>query len=393
VECEEFGGGGTPLAIKSREFFQATRKIMKLSLFMMPMHNMNRSYPLTLDEDIEQFTLADELGFEEAWVGEHYSSDIEQISSPLVFLAFMASRTKQIKLGTGVLALPYYHPAQLASHVALVDQLTKGRFIFGIGTGALGSDIEVLGLEGANRQDMMLDSIDLIKKIWTSDPPYDFKGKFWNIKITENVWPDLGVGPLPKPLQQPYPPMAISVSSPNSSSMRVAAQFDLMPISANFVASWVVKTHWETYLDECRKLGKVADGSKWRVARSIFVAETDKEAEAYVQKPGGAYDWYYDYMFQVYSRMKAPGLLAPRPDTPPESITHQMVRDNFVICGSPDTVTRKLLALRDEVGPFGTLMMTAHDWSDKAIMRRSMELLANDVMPRVNAELNATQAA
>ncbi|HEY0291653.1 MAG TPA: LLM class flavin-dependent oxidoreductase [Hansschlegelia sp.] len=362
---------------------------MKLSLFMMPMHAMGRDYPVTLDEDVEAFRLADELGFEEGWIGEHYSSEIEQISSPLIFLAHMAAQTKNIKLGTGVVSLPIYHPAQLSSHIALLDHLTKGRLILGIGTGGLGSDFEVFDLVDADRTAMMLDSLDIMKQIWASDPPYDINGKFWKVSVQNTIWPDLGVGPLPKTLQKPHPKLAISVSSPNSNSIRVAAQRDLMPISANFVASWVVKTHWETYCDEMAKLGKTPDGADWRVARSIFVAPTDEEAAAVVKAPGGAFDWYYDYMFQVYARMGAAGLLAPFADTPPESITHEMVRDNFVIFGSPETVANKILALREEVGPFETLMMTSHDWADKAAMRRSMELLANDVMPRVNAALSA----
>ena len=106
-----------------------------------------------------------------------------------------------------------------------------------------------------------------------------------------------------------------------------------------------------------------------------------------MKTPGGAYDWYYDYMFTVYERLGAPGLLAPFPDTPVETITHEMVRDNFVIYGSPETVARKILEFREEVGPFGTLMLTAHDWTDKAVMRKSMELLANEVLPMVNAAL------
>lgn len=365
---------------------------LKLSLFMMPMHAMNRDYPVTLDEDIEAFKLADELGFEEAWIGEHYSSEIEQISSPLVFLAFMASQTKKIRLGTGVVSLPIYHPAQLAAHVALLDHLTRGRLILGIGTGGLGSDFELYGLENADRTAMMLDSLDLMQKIWASDPPYDIKGKYWNVSIQKMIWPDLGVGSLPKTFQKPHPKLAISVSSPNSNSIRVAAQRDLMPISANFVASWVVKTHWETYCDEMAKLGRTPDGADWRVARSILVAPTDEEAAAIVAKPGGAFDWYYDYMFQVYARMGAAALLAPFPDTPPESITHEMVRDNFVLYGSPETVAGKILALRQEVGPFETLLMTSHDWADKAVMRRSMVLLAEEVMPRVNAALAAGPA-
>lgn len=360
---------------------------VKLSLFMMPLHNMNRAYQATLEEDIEAFKLADALGFDEGWCGEHYSSDIEQISSPMMFLAHIATLTKSMKLGTGVVSLPLYHPAQLAAHVALLDHLTKGRLILGIGTGGLGSDFELFGLEGADRQAMMLDSLSLMQGIWSSDPPYNLPGKFWNIRLDKMVWPDLGVGYLPKPFQQPHPPLAVSVSSPNSSSIRIAARNDLMPISANFVASWVVKTHWETYVDELTKLGKEPDGSNWRVARSIHVAETDAEAEAFVKRPGGAYDWYYDYMFQIYARMDAAPLLATEPGMDPTLITHELVRDHFVIYGSPATVARKLLEFRDFVGPFGTLMMTAHDWTDKPAMRRSMELLATDVMPRVRAQL------
>ncbi len=360
---------------------------MKLSYFMMPMHNLNRDYHTTLQEDIEAVVLADELGFEEFFMGEHYTCEIEQVSSPMMFLAFIAKQTKTIKLGTGVLPLPLYHPVMAASHIALLDHLTEGRLILGVGTGALGSDFEAFGMVDAKRPDMMLESLDTILKIWSSNAPYDIKGKYWDVQLKDNVWPDLGVGMLPKTFQQPHPPLALSVSSPNSHSIRIAAQRDMMPISANFVAAWVVKTHWETYVDELTKLGKTPDGTKWRVARSIFVADTDEEAEAYVRKPGGAYDWYYDYMFQVYERLGAPGLLAPFPDTPVETITHAMVRDNFVIYGSPKTVARKILEFRDEVGPFETLLSTAHDWTDKAVMRKSMELLAKTVMPMVNAAL------
>ncbi|WP_029352353.1 LLM class flavin-dependent oxidoreductase [Bosea sp. 117] len=365
---------------------------MQLSFFMMPLHSVGRDYPTALDEDIEAFKLADELGFAEGFVGEHYSAEIEQISSPLMFLAHMASQTKRIKLGTGVITLPLYHPVMAAAHIALADHLTRGRLILGIGTGGLGSDFEVFNMENADRTAMMLDSIDIIKKIWTSDPPYDIPGKFWDIKLSKMYWPDLGVGIMPKPLTKPHPPLAVSVSSPYSSSMRMAARHDFMPISANFVASWVVKTHWETYCDEMAKLGKTPDGSKWRVARSIFVADTDEAAARHVKTPGGAFSWYYDYMYQVYERMGAGALLAPFRDTDPATITPELVRDNFVIYGSPETVARKILELREEVGPFGTLMMTSHEWDDKPAMRRSMELLARRVMPAVNAELGDVPA-
>ncbi len=364
---------------------------MKLSLFMMPLHTMNRPYQATLDEDIEAFLLADELGFDEGWIGEHYSSDIEQISSSMMFLAHIGARTKNMKLGTGVVPLPIYHPAQLAAHVALLDNLTGGRLILGIGTGGLGSDFELFGFEGEDRSAMMLESLGMMKEIWASGPPYELRGKYWNISLKKMLWSDLGVGPLPKTLQKPHPPLAISVSSPNSGSIRTAARLGMMPISANFVGSWVVKTHWETYADELAKMGQTPDGENWRVARSIFVADTDAEAEAFVKMPNGAYDWYYDYMFQVYDRMGNAALLSPWKGIDPTTITHQLVRDHFVIYGSPATVAAKILALREEVGPFGTLMMTAHDWSEKAAMRKSMQLLAREVMPRVRAALQPAE--
>ena len=205
---------------------------MKLAFFMMPLHNMGRDYLTTLKEDIEAFKLADELGFTEGWIGEHYSSEIEHITSPLVFLAHIAPQTKRIKLGTGVVSLPIYHPVMAAAHIALLDNLTEGRLILGVGTGGLGSDFEVFGLEDADRTAMMLDSVALMKQIWATNPPYDLKGKYWNVKIQKCYWPDLGVGVLAKTFQKPHPRLAISVSSPNSGSIRVAARNDWMPISA-----------------------------------------------------------------------------------------------------------------------------------------------------------------
>ncbi|MAY60585.1 MAG: LLM class flavin-dependent oxidoreductase [Rhizobiales bacterium] len=366
---------------------------MKLSFFMMPLHTPGRDYHTTLLEDIEAFKLADELGFEEGWIGEHYSCDIEQVSSTMMFLAHMAGQTKRMKLATGVLPLPLYHPVMSAAHIALLDHLCEGRLILGVGTGALGSDFEAFGMPDADRPSMMLDNLDIMKKIWTSDPPYDIAGKHWSVKLKDAHWPDLCVGPMPKPMQRPFPPLAMSISSPYSKSMRVAAQQGAMPVSANFVAGWVVATHWETYVDEMEKLGRTPNGDDWRVARSIFVADTDAEADTHVKEPGGAYDWYFDYMFQVYERMDAAKLLAPERDTPVEEITPASVRDSFTISGSVDTVVEKLLAFRKQVGPFGTLMMTAHDGANKAATHKSMRLLAEKVMPAVNERLAREDAA
>jgi alkanesulfonate monooxygenase SsuD/methylene tetrahydromethanopterin reductase-like flavin-dependent oxidoreductase (luciferase family) len=367
--------------------------MMKLSYFMMPVHNMGRDYHTTVEEDVEAIVLADELGFEEAWVGEHYSSSVEQITSPMMFLAHLAARTKRIKLATGVICLPQYHPATVAGQAALLDHLTNGRLIMGVGPGGLSSDFELFGVADLDRNEMMIESIDMIHAIWAGNPPYDIQGKHWRIRIQEWAVEEIGLGHMAKPFQKPYPPVAISVLSPYSGSIRMAARRGWQPLSANFIPVWNVKTHWKAYSDEMTKLGKTADPASWRVARSIHVADTDAEAEDYVRKPGGTFDWYFQYLFKIFQRLNAKAPFVMNEGDDPESLTHEAMRDTFVIHGGPQTVTRKLLALREELGPFGTLVMGAHDWQDKDRMRHSMRLMATEVLPAVNAASGLRVAA
>lgn len=366
---------------------------MKLSYFMMPVHNLGRDYHTALEEDVQAILLAEQLGFEEAWVGEHYSSAVEQITSPMMFLAHLAGRTKRIKLATGVICLPQYHPATIAGQAAMLDHLSGGRFIMGIGPGGLSSDFELFGVADRDRNEMMLESIDIIQAIWGGNPPYDIRGKHWQVTLKDWVVEEIGLGHMAKPYQRPHPPVAISVLSPYSGSIRTAARRGWQPLSANFVPVWNVRTHWEAYSDEMKKLGRTADPAQWRVARSIHVADTDAEAEAYVRRPGGTFDWYFKYLFTIFERLDAKAPFVINAGDDPATLTHAAMRDNFVIHGSPQTVTRKLLALREELGPFGTLVMAAHDWQDRERMERSMRLMATEVLPAVNAAAGVMAAA
>jgi alkanesulfonate monooxygenase SsuD/methylene tetrahydromethanopterin reductase-like flavin-dependent oxidoreductase (luciferase family) len=240
---------------------------------------------------------------------------------------------------------------------------------------------------------MMLESMDMIHAIWAGEPPYDIKGKYWHISLKDWVVEEIGLGHMAKPYQKPFPPVAMSVLSPYSGSIRTAARRGWQPISANFVPVWNVKTHWETYADELGKLGRTADPADWRVARSIHVAATDAEAEEYVRKPGGTFDWYFTYLFKVFERLKVTAPFVTNQGDPAETLSAATMRDNFVIYGSPRTVADKLIALRQELGPFGTLVMGAHDWQDKDKMQQSMRLMAQDVMPAVNAATGVNAAA
>ena len=361
---------------------------MKLSCFMMPVHHRDKDYQTSLAEDIETVELADRLGFEEVWVGEHHCSSVEPITSPLLFMASLIARTERIKLATGVICMPQYHPALIAGHAAMFDHLARGRFIMGVGPGGLPPDFELFGVADKDRNEMMVEAIDTILEIWRSDPPYDIRGKHWTTKVSDWAYDDIGLGRMVRPFQKPHPPIAVSAMSPFSGTMRLAAARDWAPISANFVSAWSVKSHWQAYAEECDRRGKSADPSRWRVARSVFVADDAAEAEEFVKRPGGSFDYYYDYLFKIFDRAGMRALAIGAPDADPDALTPAELVDKLVIRGTPAQVTEQLLAFRDEVGPFGHLVMTAHDWTDKRAFTRSMELMAREVVPALSRAID-----
>ena len=157
---------------------------MRLGMFMMPVHPPGRSMSETLAEDTAKSILADQLGFDELWMGEHFSATTEPFPSPLMFLAGLVPQTKTITFGTAVINLPNHHPAIVAAEAAQFDHMSGGRFLFGVGSGGLAPDFELFDVfDGPVRQRKFLESIDLILKIWAQDPPYDLQGEFWNIQI------------------------------------------------------------------------------------------------------------------------------------------------------------------------------------------------------------------
>ena len=197
---------------------------MRLGMFMMPVHPPDRTFWSTLDEDTDKSLLADQLGYDELWLGEHFSASTEPIPSPMMFFANLLPRTKHIQFGTAVINIPNHHPAIVAADCAQFDHMSKGRFLMGVGPGGLVSDFELFKNPDHNaRNRMVIEAVDMIEKIWSQDPPYDLKGEFWNISIKDGIDAKLGVGYMPKPYQQPRPPVFISLASPNSSSATTAA--------------------------------------------------------------------------------------------------------------------------------------------------------------------------
>src|ERR1700716_3323794 len=197
---------------------------MRLGMFMMPVHPPDRTLWSTLEEDSEKSILADALGFDELWLGEHFSATTEPIPSPMMFFAGLLPRTTNIAFGTAVINLPNHHPAIVAAEAAQFDHMSKGRFMLGVGPGGLISDFELFKCPDVHaRNRMVVEAADFIQRIWSQDPPYALKGEFWTIEIKDAIVPALGVGFMPKPYQKGGPPISVSLASPRSSSARTAA--------------------------------------------------------------------------------------------------------------------------------------------------------------------------
>jgi alkanesulfonate monooxygenase SsuD/methylene tetrahydromethanopterin reductase-like flavin-dependent oxidoreductase (luciferase family) len=360
---------------------------MQLGFFTMPIHPIAKDWRLSLREDREAFILADELGFAEGLCGEHVTDRAENITSCAIFIASLVDRTKQIKLGTGTINMPNTHPAAVASQIAMLDHMLDGRFLFGISPGGLLSDAEVFGNLDADRNAMFLEGINQVLEIWAGEPPYNLKGKYWNISVERQFIPELGQGYIARPLQRPHPPIVVTAVAPFSKGVTEAAARGWDPISANFLMPQWVKSHWPKYVEGCERVGRKADPANWRVARSIFVADDAKTAKAYATDPNGPYRYYYSQLFTKLKKNGRIELFKTRRDQPDDEVTLDAICDQLITYGTPDKVADEILKYRETVGDFGTLLYAGKDWADRELGRRSMILLAEKVLPKVNAAI------
>ena len=363
---------------------------MRLGMFMMPLHPAHREPAQTLQEDREAIILADKLGFYDAFVGEHLTEKSENVTNSFIFLATLINDTKTIKLGTGTSNLSHSHPTLIASHAAMFDHLAKGRFIFGISPGALASDAEALGMLSEDRNKLFAESIDVILAIWERDAPYDIDlpGNRFKVTTAKTSVPEIERGEMYKPYQKPRPEIVGTVVAPFSKGVIAMGERDFHPLSANFLLSKWLPSHWTNYVEGKRKAGAVADPEDWRVARTIFVADDDKVALRYGRTEASSpYRHYWKLLLKKMLLSKRHGIFKTHQEQDDSELTDDYMVERLVICGSVNKVVDDILELREEIGDFGELVYAGMDWVDPALGKRSMELMATEVMPRVNAAI------
>ena len=361
----------------------STSQKLDFGMFVMPIHDPEKPLAQCYDEDVELALRCEEMGFSDFWVGEHHSSTYENIVMPEIFLAKVLGMTKHLRIGPAPVCLQYHHPVHVASRLAFLDHLSHGRLNVCFGPGAIPTDMEVYGVDPKDTGPRVAEAIEMILKVWSSDPPYEISGNFWDVQLSKTIDLEMGLGGLHKPLQQPFPPIYCPCITKGSVGARKAAARGFRPISHHMVGEEVLADHRTTFEEGAAEGDRPAELSSWCVSRNIFVAETDAEAEQLARS--NSLGRCIEYILELTRRGPGLGMWKRNAEMTDDECNLDYFMNEIVIAGSPETVTAKIRSLRERLGDFGTLVLVAHDWDDKQQWVRNLELFGSEVIPALNA--------
>lgn len=341
---------------------------MKFSFFMMPIHHPSENPSLAYQRDISLIEYADELDFDEFYIGEHHSGGWETIPAPEMALAMAAAKAKRIRLGTSVISVPFHHPFHLAERMVFLDQLTRGRVIFGVGPSNLVSDIKLFDIPSGDLRPMMNESVDIMVKLLESPEPFDYEGRFWKLR---NVCLQV------RSYQRPRMPLAIA-SAGSRGAIDMAARHEMILLSfggKKIMENLSLSEQWP-YMEECaRKYGTRVSRENWRITTYVHLAESREKAWADVEKIAQR-DMNYFMDIGLKPAYEA------YPDQPRAEITPKVAAEQrYWIVGTPDDAIEMIEKIKEESGGFGGLMLTTHEWVGDQKIRNSLEMFARYVMP------------
>ncbi len=334
-------------------------------IFLAPFHPTDEDPTLAIERDLELVSFLDSIGYAEAWIGEHHSAGFEIIASPELFIAAAAERSKRIKLGTGVVSLPYHNPLMVANRMLQLDHQTRGRVMLGIGPGLLPSDAGMLGIEVATQRPRMNEALEVILRL--------FRGE---VVDHESDWFTLrGARCQLRPYSDPYPEVAVaSTVTPNSAVLAGTHDLGMLCVAATTVAGYdVLKTNWQIANDTAAEQGRAMDRSRLRLVGPVHIAETRQQA---MDNVGFGFAEWAGY-FRTVNPASPPELSADDP-------VSAMVESGMAVVGTPDDAIQQLERLWERTGGFGCFLQLAHNWADWENTKRSYELFARRVTPVFN---------
>jgi limonene 1,2-monooxygenase len=337
----------------------------EFGIFLAPFHPVGQNPTVALHRDLDLVAHIDRLGFDEAWIGEHHSAGYEIIASPEVFMGVAAERTERIRLGTGVSSLPYHQPLVLADRMVLLDHLTRGRVMFGVGPGALPSDAFMMGIDVAKQRDMMEEALEAILLLLRTDEPVTYETDWFTLRDARLQL---------RPYQKPHFEVAVAAQI-SPSGPRAAGRFgcSLLSIGATSAGGFdALGYHWGVMEERAAEFGTVADRDRWRLVGPMHIADTKEQAVKDVEF--GLAQW-VDYFRRVAALPLAPDA------TENEDLVDALNGSGFAVIGTPDDAIAQIQRLADQSGGFGTYLLMAHEWADRNETLRSYELFAREVMP------------
>ncbi|EAT06815.1 LLM class flavin-dependent oxidoreductase [Sphingobium sp. 10 DY56-G10] len=360
---------------------------MQCGIFMTPYNPPSRTARQVFDWALDIARIADEAGYADFMIGEHYTLGWENIPMPEAIIAACAQTTKQIRFAPMAHLLPYHDPATLAIRIGWLSQVMEGRYFLGVAPGGHHTDAILHGFESISElPPMQLEALHLIERVWEGKPFLE-KGKYFKAGFPgADTMPEYNVIIADNSPYGGRDKMEIAVTglSQNSSSMRFAGERDYSPISF-FGGTPQMKAHWDTWATAMESKGRTPDRKRYRVCRDIFIADTDAEAKRRFLASGLAQTWKH-YLKEIYVKFGLfNGIIQDSgKDLTPDDIDEDFLAEHVVLCGSPETAIEKLEALADKVGGWGQLVYNQHDSiDDPKPWEESLRRFASEVAPKV----------
>jgi len=348
-----------------------TDRYLRTGIFLAPFHPLHENPTLAIERDMELVSHLDRLNYHEAWIGEHHSAGFEIIACPELFIAAAAERTKHIRLGTGVVSLPYHNPFTVASRMMQLDHMTRGRAMFGVGPGSLVYDAIKMGLEAKDQRPKLEQSLDVIVDL--------MQGK---VVTKKTDWFNLVDAHLQlKSYSQPMMEMAVA-SSRSLVGALCAGKYGAGMLAIGGTSDDALKAHasnWRVYEETARANGKMPNRKNWRIVTFAHVAETREKARADMKFGLADFNRYF-------SEVATFPIIPPGIEDPVEYLTSS----GTACIGTPEDCIQHFERLwKGSEGGFGAVLLLAHNWADWQSTLRSYELMARYVHPHFQQHSNA----
>ena len=355
---------------------------LRFGTFLAPHHPLGENPTLQFQSDLEFAAHLDHLGFDEFWCGEHHSTGWEMIASPEMFLAAAGQFTHTIKLGTGVVSLPYHHPFNVAQRLVQLDHMTKGRAMFGSGPGALPSDARTMGISPMLLRDRQDEAMDVIIRLLNGEERFSYESDWFTLR-------DAALQILP--IQERMPMATASSISP--SGMQLAGKYGIGVLSiasTSLDGLQALPTQWGFAEEAACANGTTVDRRDWRVLMSWHLAETREQARG--EAVEGLHRWHNEYNVRILGRPGATHV-DDAWDLLDQVATSGAEAGGTAVIGTPDDLIEAIQQLQQLTGGFGVVLGFAHDWANRENTRRSWDMVARYVIPALNGSLRPMQAS